>query len=168
MPSVCPARPADGGAIAAIFNQGIEERIATFETRPQHAEGWERWLGSGDELVLVAEQDGGVVAWGAAGPYSDRHHYYAGVGEATLYVERSFRRRGIGAKLLGALAGAAEEQGMYKLVGKLFTTNEPSIALVHACGFRDVGVHRRHGQLDGDWRDVLVVERLLGQAAAEA
>jgi L-amino acid N-acyltransferase YncA len=67
--------------------------------------------------------------------------------------------------LLNALAEAAEERGAYKLVGKIFTTNEASIALVRQCGFREVGMHIRHGRLDGDWRDVLVVERLLGDAA---
>ena len=65
-----------------------------------------------------------------------------------------------------AAAEAAEERGYHKLVGKIFASNSPSIALVKACGWREVGVHRRHGRLDGEWKDVLMVERLLGDAAA--
>jgi phosphinothricin acetyltransferase len=162
--SVRPARPADAEAVAAILEQGIEDRVATFETRPVAPEEWEPRLASGEELVLVAEESDRVVAWAAAGPYADRHDYYAGIGEATMYVERGSRRSGVGLALLNALAEAAEESGLYKLVGKIFTTNEPSIELVRRCGFREVGVHRRHGRLDGEWKDVLVVERLLGDA----
>lgn len=165
MLSVRAARHGDAEAIAAIFAQGVEERVATFEARVPEVEDWERRLGAGEELVLVAEEDGRVIAVAIAGPYTDRHHYYAGVGEATMYVEREHRRRGAGVKLLNTLADAAQQRGLYKLVGKVFTTNEPSIELVRRCGFREVGVHRRHGRLDGEWRDVLVVERLLGDAA---
>ena len=164
MPGVRPARPADAEAVAAIFEQGIEDRVATFETRPVAPEEWERRLASAEELVLVAEQDGRILAFAVAGPYADRHDYYAGIAEATMYVERASRRRGVGLKLLNALADAAEERGLYKLVGKILTTNHASIALVRECGFREVGVHRRHGHLDGEWKDVLVVERLLGDA----
>jgi phosphinothricin acetyltransferase len=67
--------------------------------------------------------------------------------------------------LLEQLAATASERGLHKLTGKVFTTNAASIELVRACGWREVGVHLRHGRLDGEWRDVLVVERLLGQAA---
>ena len=114
--------------------------------------------------MLVAERDGRIVAFAVAGPYADRHDYYAGISEATMYVERASRRRGVGLTLLDALADAGEERGLYKLVGKIFTTNGASIELVRRCGFREVGVHRRHGRLDGEWKDVLVVERLLGDA----
>jgi L-amino acid N-acyltransferase YncA len=143
------------------LNQGIEERVATFETRAQNPAAIARRIESG-ELMLVAEQGGHVVAWAAVTPYCDRHDYYAGVGEATLYAERGARRAGAGTGLLGALATAAAERGLHKLTGKIFTTNGPSIELVRACGWREVGVHLRHGRLDGEWRDVLVVERLLG------
>ena len=164
MPGVRPARPADAEAVAAIFEQGIEDRVATFETRVSGIEDWRRRLASAEDLVLVAERDGRIVAFAVAGPYADRHDYYAGIAEATMYVERASRRRGIGLTLLNALADAAEERGLYKLVGKIFTSNEPSIELVRRCGFHEVGVHRSHGRLDGEWKDVLVVERLLGDA----
>ena len=115
--------------------------------------------------MVVAEAGGHVVGWASVGPYDDAHSYYAGVGEATLYVDRAARRGGAGRALLNALAGRAAQRGYHKLVGKIFTTNEPSIALVKSCGWREVGVHHHHGRLDGVWKDVLVVERLLGVQA---
>jgi phosphinothricin acetyltransferase len=105
--------------------------------------------------------EGTVVAWAAVLPYSDPALYYAGVGEATMYVERSARRHGIGSRLLEALSREASSRGFHKLVGKIFASNAPSIELIKRCGYREVGVHLRHGQLDGGWKDVLVVERLL-------
>jgi L-amino acid N-acyltransferase YncA len=84
------------------------------------------------------------------------------VREATLYVERAARRTGVGRRLLDALAEAAADAGAHKLVGKIFTSNGPSIAMVGILGWREVGVHERHGALDGEWKDVLVVEKLLG------
>ena len=113
---------------------------------------------------MVAEGGGRVVGWASVAPYDEAHEYYAGVGEATLYVDPSARRGGTGRALLTALADEADRRGYHKLVGKIFTSNEPSIALVKSCGWREVGVHRRHGRLDGEWKDVLVVERLLGAA----
>jgi L-amino acid N-acyltransferase YncA len=160
------ARPADAEAIARIYARGIEERQATFETRPVPPEDYVSRIESG-ELILVAERAGEVIAWAAIGPYDDPHDYYGGIGEATMYVAPDARRGGVGAALLDALAEAAERHGYWKLVGKIFTTNEPSIALVRRCGFREVGVHHRHSRLDGEWKDVLVVERLLGDAANE-
>jgi L-amino acid N-acyltransferase YncA len=113
---------------------------------------------------MVAKGGGRVVGWASVAPYDEAHEYYAGVGEATLYVDPKARRGGTGRALLIALAEEAERRGYHKLVGKIFTSNEPSIALVKSCGWREVGVHRRHGRLDGEWKDVLVVERLLGAA----
>jgi L-amino acid N-acyltransferase YncA len=155
---------ADAPAIAHIFNQGIEDRVATFETRTTTPEAVAEMLRAA-KLVLAAEREGDVVAFGRITPYSDPHPYYAGVGEATLYVERGARRSGVGRIVMNGLAAGAQDRRLYKLVGKIFTSNAPSIALVHACGWRDVGVHLRHGKLDGEWKDVLVVELLLGDAA---
>ena len=112
----------------------------------------------------MAEDDDGVIAWASVSAYADGC-VYAGVGEYTIYVDPAAQRHGTGRRLLSALADEAERAGLYKLVGKLFTTNEPSIALAEACGFAQVGVHVRHGKLDGAWKDVVVVERLLGEAA---
>jgi L-amino acid N-acyltransferase YncA len=157
--SIRPAELADAERLAEIFNQGVEDRVATFETRLAGAADGVRWI-EGD-LVIVGERDGTLVGWAKASPYTDRHAYYDGVREATLYVERAARRTGVGSLLLEALAEAATASGAHKLVGKIFTTNEPSIVMVGRLGWREVGVHERHGALDGQWRDVLVVERLL-------
>jgi phosphinothricin acetyltransferase len=161
---VRPAVGADAGAIATIFNQGISERVATFETREQSPERVAELLGR-RRVALVAEVGGEVAGFAWVGPYDDAHDYYAGIGEATMYVERAARRSGVGRALIEALASAAADAGLYKLVGKVFTSNEPSIGMLRARGWSEVGVHRRHGRLDGVWKDVLVVELLVGDAA---
>jgi L-amino acid N-acyltransferase YncA len=98
------------------------------------------------------------------GPYSERA-VYAGIGEHAVYVGRDARRLGVGHALLEALAEASEAAGLYKLTSRIFSTNTASIALHEATGFTIVGVQRRHGRLDGEWRDCVLVERLLGEAA---
>jgi L-amino acid N-acyltransferase YncA len=118
---------------------------------------------AGGGKLLVAELDGAVAGWAGFSAYDDPADYYAGVAESALYVDRAARRRGVGRALLEALAVEAATGGRYKLIAKVFTTNEPSIALFRACGWRDVGVHRRHGRLDGEWKDVLVMEKLLDE-----
>jgi L-amino acid N-acyltransferase YncA len=159
-----PARASDAHEMARIYNLGIAERVATFETREKSADELAVLIESGT-LALVAEREGRVVAFVKVGPYDDASHYYSGIGEATLYVDHSARRSGVGRALMEAVASAAQERGYYKLVGKIFTSNAPSLALVANCGWREVGVHRRHGRLDGEWKDVVVVERLLSDAA---
>ncbi len=161
--TIRPAEPADAEAIAAIHNEGIAERVATFQTESQTADDAIKRMESGVG-VLVAELDGSVVAWASAAPY-ERYAYYDGIAEVTVFVGSQARRRGIGRALLEALAARAQDAGRYKLVGKVFTTNAPSLELFKACGYREVGVHLRHGRLEGDWRDVMIVERELGAAA---
>jgi L-amino acid N-acyltransferase YncA len=159
-----PAQVRDAAAIADVYNHGIEERVATFRTRPSEAAEVERWLDAGERFpVLVREAAGALEGWTRVVAYSDAR-FYAGVGEYMLYVEWSARRRGVGRALLEALCREAARLGYWKLIGRLFTDNRPSVALAQACGFREVGVHRRHGRLDGEWRDVLVVERSLARA----
>jgi L-amino acid N-acyltransferase YncA len=160
-PHIRPARPGDAERLAAILNQGIEDRVATFETTPQSAEALGTLISAPPPLI-VAELEDEIVGLAKVAAYEERHAYYAGIGEATLYIARDARRRGIGKALLEALAAEAARAGYHKLVGKIFASNTASIALVRECGWREVGVHQRHGQLDGEWKDVLVVERLLG------
>ena len=155
------ARPDDAAAVAEIYNQGIEDRQATFQTR-LHAPGeLESKLAERDGRLIVAERDADVVGWAGFAGYDDPAEYYAGVAEVALYVRRDARGRGIGRALLEAIAAEAARRGRYKLTAKIFTSNETSIALFRRCGWRDVGVHRRHGRLDGEWKDVLVMELLL-------
>jgi phosphinothricin acetyltransferase len=159
-----PAGPGDAAAVAAIWNEGIAERQATFETRPRTPGDIEGAIAEADLPVLVAEDEGSVAGWISLSPYSDRCAY-AGVAECSVYVARAARGRGVGRALVEAMAVEAERRGLYKIIGKLFPANEASLRLLRGCGFEDVGVHRRHGRLDGEWRDVVVVERLLGPAA---
>jgi L-amino acid N-acyltransferase YncA len=115
---------------------------------------------------LVAEDASGqVIGFARVTPYSDRC-VYSGVGEHGVYVGREARGQGLGRALLEALAAEAERQGLYKLTSRVFTTNAASRAAHRAAGFVEVGVQRRHGRLDGEWKDCVVVERLLGEAAA--
>jgi L-amino acid N-acyltransferase YncA len=161
-----PAEPADADAIAAIYNEGIADRIATFETVARGPEDVVGWMAEDAPPVVVAEEDGEVVGWARAGEYSDRC-VYAGVGEYAVYVARAARGRGVGGALLEALATEAAERGYYKLLSRIFPENAASLALARASGFREVGVHRRHGKLDGEWKDTVVVERLIGEAASD-
>jgi L-amino acid N-acyltransferase YncA len=159
-----PARREDAAEIARIYNEGIEDRLATFETQPRSEEEVANWLDDGFPLVAVEDANGTLVAWASAAPYSKREAY-RGVADFSVYVARAARARGVGRTAMEALAREAESRGLWKLVGRIFPENEASLALCRGLGFREVGVHRRHGKLDGEWRDVVVVELLLGEAA---
>jgi len=161
--TVRPATPADAEALAAIYNEGIADRVATFETRPRSAEEARAWIG-GRLPCVVAVRDGAVAGFARVGPYSDRE-VYAGVGDHGVYVARAARGQGIGRRLLDEICTAAEAAGLHKLTSRIFSDNAASIAAHEAAGFVVVGVQRRHGRLDGEWRDCVVVERLLGDAA---
>ncbi|MDX6698314.1 MAG: hypothetical protein QOE65_1711 [Solirubrobacteraceae bacterium] len=160
MISIRPAAEGDAEAIAAIYAEGIEGRGATFVTRPPEPGTVAAWLRRRGPF-LVAERDGDVVGWAAVSDYSDVPAY-AGVGEFAIYVAGRAQGAGIGRRLLEALCDAAEGDGRHKLVGKIFPGNLASLAISRACGFAEVGTHRRHGRLEGEWRDVVVLERLLG------
>jgi L-amino acid N-acyltransferase YncA len=164
MLSIRPAAARDAAAITAIYNEGIADRVATFETRPRRSEEIEGWM-SGGLPFLVAIRDGAVVGFARVAPASDRP-VYAGVGEHGVYVARAARGRGIGVRLLDALAAACEPAGFYKLTSRVFADNAASRAVHLAAGFEEVGIQRRHGRLDGEWKDCVLVERLLGDAAA--
>jgi L-amino acid N-acyltransferase YncA len=154
----------DVTAVARIYNEGIEDRVATFETEPRAAADIASWLEE-DLPIVVAEEDGEVVAWAIAHRYRERAAY-AGVGEFSIYVARNARARGLGRMVLQALIDECERRGLWKLVSRVFSENEASLALCRSLGFREVGVYRRHAKLDGEWRDVVIVERLLGEAAS--
>lgn len=155
----------DAEAICGIYNAAMDERGSTFETTPRTAKDFEARIGDARFPLLVSAEGGKVMGWAGLARYSDRQ-CYAGIGEASVYVDASARGRGVGTELAEALASAAQSGGFHKMIGKLFTDNVASIRLVERCGFDSVGLHRRHGKLDGTWRDVLVVERLLPQVAS--
>jgi L-amino acid N-acyltransferase YncA len=154
------ARAEDAAAVADIYNAAIRERTSTFDTRDREPAQIAQRIASERHPFLVAELEGAVAGFAAASAYSDRDAY-AGVAECSVYVAAAQRGRGLGTSLLAALADEAERRGFHKLLGKLFATNEPSMRLVERSGFRVVGTHERHGRLDGEWRDVILVERSL-------
>jgi L-amino acid N-acyltransferase YncA len=159
-----PAEPGDAEAVAAIYNRGIAERQATFETRARRLHDVAAWLDEGRPFLVATGDDGTVLGFARVSPYSVRKAY-AGVGEHGVYVAVEARGRGVGKALLEALAEAAEAAGYHKLTSRVFTTNAASLALHRSAGFTEVGIQRRHGRLDGEWKDTVLVERLLGEAA---
>ena len=160
------ATPADAAAIAAIYNEGIADRIATFETEPRTPEQLATQLiEKGDRFpTVVVEREGQIVAWGGAGAYRSRPAY-SGVAEHSVYVARAARRTGAGREALNALCRVYAERGFCKIVSRIFPENTASLALHERCGFRVVGVYHRHGKLDGQWRDCVIVERLLDSSS---
>jgi L-amino acid N-acyltransferase YncA len=149
----------DAPAIARIYNEGIEDRVATFETRLRTSEDVERWFDGGHPAVVV-ERDGRILGFAATFEYRPRE-CYAGIAEASVYVARDARGTGAGRAALEGLMAAACEAGFWKLVSRVFPENAASLALLDRTGFRQVGRYEKHAQLDGVWRDVIIVERLL-------
>jgi L-amino acid N-acyltransferase YncA len=153
------ARPGDAAEIARIYNQGIVDRTATFETRPRTENDIGAWFDGGRPLLVVEEQ-GAVVAFAAAFEYRPRD-CYAGIAEVSVYVDRAFRRHGAGRLALESLIAAAATAGFRKLVSRILVENAASRRLVASLGFREVGIYEKHGQLDGVWCDVVIVEKLI-------
>jgi L-amino acid N-acyltransferase YncA len=157
------ASPADSEAIAKIYNEGIADRVGTFETAPRSREQIGAWFDSRHPIVVV-EEAGRVVAFASTFAYRPRS-CYAGIAEFSVYVARARRGKGAGRVAMAALLEAAEAAGFWKLLSRIFPENAASRALMAKLGFREVGIYRRHGKLDGVWRDCVIVERLLGAAA---
>jgi L-amino acid N-acyltransferase YncA len=154
-----PATCADADAIAGIYNEGIADRTATFETRLRSAEDVRAWF-DGAHPVVVVEDGGAVIAFAATSSYRNRE-CYTGIAEASVYVARAARGRGAGFVALGALIESAGNAGFWKLVSRIFPENQASRRLVRSLGFREVGIYNKHGKLEGVWRDVIIVERLI-------
>jgi phosphinothricin acetyltransferase len=162
--TVRPATAADVPAITGIYNEGIRGRTATFETRERTPDEVRGWLGDPRHPVLVADADRRVVGWVAASTYRPRD-CYAGIAEFSVYVAGDARGRRVGDALLAAFLPACEAAGVWKVLSRIFPENHASRRLCARHGFREVGTYLRHGKLDGAWRDVVIVERLLGDAA---
>lgn len=163
--TVRSAEARDAAEIARIYNEGIADRNATFETEPRTAERIADTLAerAGRYPTVVVERDGRVIAWAGASEYRPRE-CYAGVAEFSVYVSRDARGSGAGGVAMRALIAACEAHGFWKLVSRIFPENAASRRLCASLGFREVGTYRRHARLDGAWRDVVIVERLIGDA----
>jgi L-amino acid N-acyltransferase YncA len=157
------ATTADAAAVASIYNVGICDRTATFETTERTADDVAAWLAerqdTGRPFLVATDADGTVTGWVRASTYRARP-CYASIAEFSVYVAREARGRGAGDALMKAFVVACASAGVTKLVSRIFPENAASRALCARHGFREVGTYERHGRLDGVWRDVVIVERL--------
>ena len=155
------ADPGDAPRIAEIYNQGIRGRGATFETRERTVEDVLAWFESPRHPILVAVSGDGVLGFAAASTYRARE-CYAGIAEFSVYVANEARGRRVGDALMREFLPALEAAGFWKVLSRIFPENAASRSLCARHRFREVGVYEKHAQLDGVWRDVVIVERLLG------
>ena len=146
--------------IAQIYNEGIEDRVGTFETSPRTVEDVRGWFDGIHPIIVVEAAGEGVVAFASTSSYRSRA-CYAGIAEFSVYVARQARGRGAGTVAMRALLEAVKPAGIWKLVSRIFVENEASRRLMASMGFREVGIYEKHAKLDGQWRDVVIVERLI-------
>ena len=153
---------ADAAAICEIYNQGIEDRLATLETEQRTPEERRQWIKSrgARHPVIVAEDGGRILAWGSLNPFNPRETYRH-VADFSIYVERGQRSRGVGRIVLTRLIELAREHGYHKMVLSAFPFNAAGMALYEQLGFRTVGIYKEQGLLDGRWVDTIVMEKLL-------
>lgn len=177
---VRPATEADAAAICQIYNQGIEDRLATLETELRTADERRQWLAARSprhpvivcELAIPATASNrpptplcdhappAPIAWGSLNVFNARDAYRF-VADISVYVERQWRGKGAGRVLLTRLIELGGEHGYHKLVLSAFPFNPGGMALYDKLGFRTVGVYQEQGQLDGAWVDTIIMERLL-------
>ena len=150
-------KPSDWDQVAAIYLEGIQTKLATFQAE---IPAWEQWDKSHSQLCrLVALEGDTVLGWVALTPVSDRC-VYAGVANVSIYVGQRYRQRGVGQALMAELIPRAEEAGFWTLESRIIRANSASLALHTKCGFRVVGVREKLGRMDnGKWHDVVIMER---------
>lgn len=152
--------PDDWPAVRAVYAEGIATANATFE---QAAPDWTEWdAGHLPDCRIVMAEAGAVLGWAALSRVSGRC-VYGGVAEVSVYVAAAARRRGIGRLLLEGLVEESERRGFWTLQAGIFPENAASIAVHQRCGFRIVGTRERLGQMNGRWRDVVLMERRSAQ-----
>jgi phosphinothricin acetyltransferase len=160
--NVRAARPADAARIAEIYNQGIEESETTMETATRTAADILALMCRPRYYLFVAEWGGTIFGWSSLSPDRD-HPFYEGVGDVRVHISRSARSQGLGRLLVRAVVECAAEHGFHKLVGRIASTNESSRRLCRALGFREIGVHEKHGRVGSRWIDVVLVEKIVGE-----
>ncbi|HVB28534.1 MAG TPA: arsinothricin resistance N-acetyltransferase ArsN1 family A [Terriglobia bacterium] len=160
--NVRPARVDDAKEIARIYNQGVQDRAATFENAYVTPEERYLWLAARPEKfpVLVAEVKHTLMGWAALSPYSPRK-CFEGVAELSIFIERSLRGHGVAQELIKAMQDAAREKGFYKLVGRIIADNGPARKLCELAGWKEAGVYTKHGRLGNAWHDLVLVEYLI-------
>jgi L-amino acid N-acyltransferase YncA len=160
--TIRPAAASDADAIAEIHNQGIVDRVATLDTALRTAAGTRAWLADRGSRhpAIVADVGGTIVGWASLNRFNPRAAYDH-VADFSVYVERTWRGRGVGTRLLDRLIDLAREIGFHALVLSALARNATGVALYRKAGFVHVGVYREMGLLDGQWVDVVVMEKIL-------
>ena len=153
---------ADLDSVKDIYNQGIEDRVATLETETKDQAYMEEWFAkhSGRYKLIVAEQDGEIVGWASLNQYNSRNAY-KGVADLSVYISRDHRGKGIGGLLLQSIEKLAKENDFNKIVLFTFPFNQMGQGLYKKRGYREVGVFKNQGILDGEFVDVMAMEKLL-------
>ena len=161
---VRPAEMRDASEIARIYLQATQDHLATFENFLVTPEERMRWVAehSAKFPLLVAELNGRVLGWSSLSPYQVRPRI-EGIAEMLLYIDRDYRRHGVGRELMRAIQSAGRAQGHFKLIGRFVAHNDASRKLCRLTGWREVGMHQKHTFLDGRWHDVVVVEYLINE-----
>ena len=159
---VRPAEACDEQDIVRIYLQATQDHLATFENFLVTPEERTRWVNehSGRFPLLVAELNGRVLGWSSLSPYHARPHI-DGIAELLIYIDRDYRRHGVGRELMRATQSAACGQGHFKLIGRFLAHNDAGRTLCRLTGWREVGVHEKHTCLEGRWHDVVLVEYLI-------
>ena len=161
---VRPAELRDASDIARIYLQATQDHLATFENFLQTPEERTRWVNehSGNYPLLVADLNGWILGWAALSPYLVRPRM-EGIAELLIYIDRDYRRHGVGRELMRAVQALAAACGHFKLVGRFLRHNDAGRTLCRMSGWREVGVHLKHTKLEGGWYDVVVVEYLIAE-----
>ncbi len=149
-------------AIRLIYNEGVEDRIATLDVEPKSPAEIATWWSDHDQrhAILAATASGKLIGWASLNIFSQRCAHSA-IADLSVYVAREHRGKGVGYRLLRELAGEAAKGGFRKIVLHALDANEPGKRLYYKAGFVKVGVFRQHGLIDGDYVDVVAMERLL-------
>ncbi len=154
----------DAEAVAAIYNEGIRARTATFETMERTPDDIQSWYDLRYPFMVAerATRSGALktVGWVRASPYSERR-CYVGIVEFSVYVAARARGERIGSALMEPFIRECALAGFWKVISRIFPENGASRSLCARHGFREVGTYEKHAQLDGVWRDVVIVERLV-------
>ncbi len=161
MVSIRPAREEDLAAITAIYNEAIENTVATFDTRPKTVEEQRVWFYNHGALnpILVAEVEKHVVGWAALSKWSTRSAYDF-TAEISLYVQHKFQGRGIGSALIEEIVQAGQHAGLHSLIARITGGNELSIGLHETVGFEHIGIMREAGYKFGKWLDVHIMQKI--------
>ncbi len=157
------ASQTDIPAITKIYNEGIEDRVATLETRLRTDADMIDWLNSRSEKhkVLIIEDEYNILhGWASLNVFNSRC-CYSGVADISIYISREMRGKGLGKILLNSLVQTAKEEGFHKLVLSTFKVNQAGQKLYSSLGFREIGTYEKQGILDGKYVDVTIMEKLL-------